>query len=193
MGEVPEVRLHSLLLFSDERNTRSKRADNRRIEELNESANEGTTYKVIWLARHGQGVHNVVCPLHLLHHILLPLSSSLVPLLLVGGMETDEKAEEKYGTRAWNRKWSLLEGDGELVWVSPPSDHSSFHFRIFSVAACSFGRSSPRHTSDRNVDPRDLTHSSLKRVKTKYAKQNPPGRGRLKKGYPYPKSYIRVH
>jgi hypothetical protein len=114
MGEVPEVCLSS----RDERSTRSRRADDRRIEELNGSADEGTTFKVIWLARHGQGVHNVVCPLHLLPHILLPLSCSLVPLLLVGGMETDEQAEEKYGTRAWNRKWSLLEGDGELVWVS---------------------------------------------------------------------------
>jgi hypothetical protein len=48
-----------------------KRADVRYIERLNDEADEGTTYKVLWLARHGQGVHNVVCPLHLLH---LPLT-----------------------------------------------------------------------------------------------------------------------
>jgi hypothetical protein len=40
-----------------------RRADDRHIERLNDDADDGTAYKVIWLARHGQGVHNVVCPL----------------------------------------------------------------------------------------------------------------------------------
>ena len=37
-------------------------ADDRHIERLNTEADDGTTYKVLWVARHGQGVHNVVCP-----------------------------------------------------------------------------------------------------------------------------------
>jgi hypothetical protein len=43
------------------------RAYGRHIERLNDEADDGTTYKVLWLARHGQGVHNVVCtpPPHL--------------------------------------------------------------------------------------------------------------------------------
>ena len=75
MGEVPEVRLSLLLhtIIRDTRNGRGtgKRADDRRIERLNEEADEGTRYKVLWVARHGQGVHNVVCPPPLLHLSLL--------------------------------------------------------------------------------------------------------------------------
>jgi hypothetical protein len=37
-------------------------ADERRISMLEEQAGLDVTYKVIYLARHGQGVHNVVCP-----------------------------------------------------------------------------------------------------------------------------------
>lgn len=77
----------------------------RHIASLNQEADEETTYKVIYLSRHGQGVHNLV---------------SLVPLLSAHRVSSDsEKAEEKYGTPAWNCKWSLLETDGELVWVRP--------------------------------------------------------------------------
>lgn len=46
-------------------------------------ADKHTTYKVIYIARHGEGWHN--------------------------------RAEEKYGTEEWNRRWSRLEGDGEMV------------------------------------------------------------------------------
>jgi hypothetical protein len=37
-----------------------------------------------------------------------------------------DQAEEKYGTPAWNAKWSLLYTDGELIWVNPlpPSSQS---------------------------------------------------------------------
>ncbi|KAF9226834.1 phosphoglycerate mutase-like protein [Gyrodon lividus] len=63
------------------------------IEQLNQAAAPGVQYKVIFLGRHGQGVHNV--------------------------------AEAKYGTEAghrwaWDRYWSKLNGDGELVWGPDP-------------------------------------------------------------------------
>lgn len=35
--------------------------DSRYIERLNNEAEDGIKYKVLWIARHGQGVHNVVC------------------------------------------------------------------------------------------------------------------------------------
>ena len=75
MGEVPEVRL-SLIFHTIIRDTwrgrgTGKVADDRRIERLNEEADDGTRYKVLWVARHGQGVHNVVCSPPLLHLRLL--------------------------------------------------------------------------------------------------------------------------
>ncbi|KAJ5574063.1 uncharacterized protein N7459_008490 [Penicillium hispanicum] len=44
-----------------------------------------TKYKVLFLGRHGQGVHNV--------------------------------AESRYGTKAWDEYWSLLDGDEWGTWV----------------------------------------------------------------------------
>ncbi|ORY73408.1 histidine phosphatase superfamily [Leucosporidium creatinivorum] len=58
------------------------------IDLLNSQANKHTTYKVLYVARHGEGWHN--------------------------------RAEEKYGTEEWNRRWSRLEGDGEMVWGPDP-------------------------------------------------------------------------
>lgn len=37
-------------------------ADSSHIKKLNEDADEQTTYKVVFIARHGQGYHNVVSP-----------------------------------------------------------------------------------------------------------------------------------
>jgi broad specificity phosphatase PhoE len=51
---------------------------------LQASADENTRYKVLFLARHGQGFHNY--------------------------------AIEIYGQKEWDRYWSLLDGDGKIVW-----------------------------------------------------------------------------
>lgn len=56
------------------------------IEKLNEEAQEGTEYRLVFHARHHQGAHNV--------------------------------AEHFYGQKAWDDKWSLLDGDGEGKIVS---------------------------------------------------------------------------
>ncbi|KAK0529484.1 putative phosphoglycerate mutase pmu1 [Tilletia horrida] len=59
------------------------------VRRLNEEEGEGgVVYKLVFVGRHGQGVHNV--------------------------------AEAKYGTQAWDTKWSFLNGDGELVWGPDP-------------------------------------------------------------------------
>ncbi|KLT44325.1 phosphoglycerate mutase-like protein [Cutaneotrichosporon oleaginosum] len=58
------------------------------ITRLNKHADAHTTYKVLYVARHGEGTHNV--------------------------------AEAHYGTPAWNCFWSLLPGDGELMWGPDP-------------------------------------------------------------------------
>ncbi|GAA5923036.1 putative phosphomutase [Sporobolomyces koalae] len=58
------------------------------IDQLNERSDKHTAYKVFFLARHGQGWHNV--------------------------------AEAKYGTDAWNNKWSMEYGDGNLTWGPDP-------------------------------------------------------------------------
>jgi len=75
MGEVPEVRLslifHTIICDTWNGRGTGKVADDRRIERLNEEAGDGTSYKVLWVARHGQGVHNVVSSSHLLHLHLL--------------------------------------------------------------------------------------------------------------------------
>lgn len=75
MGEVPEVRLsfllHTIIRDSWDGRVTGKVADDRRIERLNEEADDGTRYKVLMVARHGQGVHNVVCPPPLLQLHLL--------------------------------------------------------------------------------------------------------------------------
>ncbi|KAJ5482639.1 Histidine phosphatase superfamilyclade-1 [Penicillium sp. IBT 31633x] len=57
---------------------------NAHIQRLN-SANETKKLKVLFLGRHGEGVHNV--------------------------------AERKYGTKAWDDYWSLLDGDEDGNWV----------------------------------------------------------------------------
>ncbi|KAF7719718.1 Uncharacterized protein PECH_008904 [Penicillium ucsense] len=57
----------------------------RHIVHLNTNADEGTSYKVLFLGRHGEGVHNV--------------------------------AERRYGTKAWDEYWSLLDGDEHGTWV----------------------------------------------------------------------------
>ena len=75
MGEVPEVRsslvFHTIIRDTWNGRGTGKRADDRRIERLNEEADDGTRYKVLWVARHGQGVHNVVCPPPVPHSPLL--------------------------------------------------------------------------------------------------------------------------
>ncbi|CEJ56085.1 hypothetical protein PMG11_02308 [Penicillium brasilianum] len=55
------------------------------ITHLNETANPQTKYKVLFLGRHGEGVHNV--------------------------------AERRYGTKAWDEYWSLLDGDEYGTWL----------------------------------------------------------------------------
>lgn len=60
-----------------------------RINALNDSSDDTTSYKLFFVARHGEGVHNL--------------------------------AEAKYGTPAWNAHWSLLNGDGNLVWGPDPA------------------------------------------------------------------------
>ncbi|CAH6723158.1 probable phosphoglycerate mutase Pmu1p [[Candida] jaroonii] len=55
---------------------------------LNEQANENECYKVLFLARHGQGYHNV--------------------------------ANSKYGQKAWDEKWSMVDTDGEITWGPDP-------------------------------------------------------------------------
>jgi broad specificity phosphatase PhoE len=51
---------------------------------LNSQASPGTSYKVLFLGRHGQGWHNV--------------------------------AESKYGTKAWDCYWALLDGADGITW-----------------------------------------------------------------------------
>jgi len=51
---------------------------------LNYVAPRGSTHKVVFLGRHGQGFHNV--------------------------------AESFYGTQAWDEHWSLLNGNGTILW-----------------------------------------------------------------------------
>ncbi|KAI0307574.1 histidine phosphatase superfamily [Multifurca ochricompacta] len=58
------------------------------IDKLGFNSSESTSYKVLFLGRHGEGNHNV--------------------------------AEIKYGQKAWDEKWALLEGDGELTWGPDP-------------------------------------------------------------------------
>lgn len=60
------------------------------LRRLNSQANHTRkSYKLIFAARHGEGVHNV--------------------------------AEQKYGTKEWDAKWSLLKGDGKgAVWGPDP-------------------------------------------------------------------------
>ncbi|KAJ5692944.1 hypothetical protein N7462_002367 [Penicillium macrosclerotiorum] len=55
------------------------------IQSLNSTAGPQTRYKVLFLGRHGEGVHNV--------------------------------AERRYGTKAWDEYWSLLDGDEYGTWV----------------------------------------------------------------------------
>ncbi|OOQ86498.1 phosphoglycerate mutase family protein [Penicillium brasilianum] len=55
------------------------------ITHLNETASPQTKYKVLFLGRHGEGVHNV--------------------------------AERRYGTKAWDEYWSLLDGDEYGTWL----------------------------------------------------------------------------
>ncbi|KAJ5390481.1 phosphoglycerate mutase [Penicillium cataractarum] len=57
----------------------------RHITHLNETASPQTKYKVLFLGRHGEGVHNV--------------------------------AERRYGTKAWDEYWSLLDGDEYGTWL----------------------------------------------------------------------------
>jgi len=135
----------------------------------------------------------------LLLHLAIAHLSTPSPRVCMGGLGADIQAEEKYGTPAWNRKWSLLEGDGELVWVSPPS-HSSF---LVSPSVPSLPVSSHLALAStllyiwnkykKETNSRARIHSSRKRVKIKYAIPNWPGRSKSKMGYPYLRSYIRVH
>ncbi|KAJ5174668.1 uncharacterized protein N7482_000545 [Penicillium canariense] len=55
------------------------------IQHLNDTAGPQTKYKVLFLGRHGEGVHNV--------------------------------AEQRYGTKAWDEYWSLLDGDEDGTWI----------------------------------------------------------------------------
>ncbi|KAJ5820011.1 histidine phosphatase superfamily [Penicillium riverlandense] len=55
------------------------------VDYLNEVSANGEKYKVLFLGRHGEGVHNV--------------------------------AERRYGTKAWDEYWSLLDGDSHGTWV----------------------------------------------------------------------------
>ncbi|KAJ5386081.1 hypothetical protein N7509_008622 [Penicillium cosmopolitanum] len=55
------------------------------IQRLNSQAEPNTQYKVLFLGRHGEGVHNV--------------------------------AEKRYGTKAWDEYWSLLDGDEFGTWA----------------------------------------------------------------------------
>ena len=55
------------------------------LSRLNAEAASGVGYKLMFLARHGQGYHNV--------------------------------AEARYGRKAWDCYYSLLPGDGKLVWA----------------------------------------------------------------------------
>ncbi|GAA6061935.1 hypothetical protein JCM10212_001503 [Sporobolomyces blumeae] len=59
------------------------------IDRLNAEADRHTAYKVFYVARHGQGWHNV--------------------------------AESKYGTDAWNNRWSMEYGDANMTWGPDPS------------------------------------------------------------------------
>ncbi|KAJ5266868.1 hypothetical protein N7478_009676 [Penicillium angulare] len=55
------------------------------IQELNNLGGGSVQYKVLFLGRHGEGIHNV--------------------------------AEKRYGTKAWDEHWSLLDGDEYGSWV----------------------------------------------------------------------------
>lgn len=58
------------------------------LKALNEQSAENECYKVLFLARHGQGFHNV--------------------------------ANSKYGQKAWDEKWSMVNTDGEITWGPDP-------------------------------------------------------------------------
>ncbi|KAI0252615.1 histidine phosphatase superfamily [Lactifluus subvellereus] len=58
------------------------------ILKLNSNRSEFVSYKVLFLARHGEGNHNV--------------------------------AEVKYGQKAWDEYWALLDGDTGLIWGPDP-------------------------------------------------------------------------
>ncbi|KAL9938019.1 hypothetical protein V8E36_003564 [Tilletia maclaganii] len=49
-------------------------------------------------------------------------SGAVYKLVFLGrhGQGTHNVAESKYGTQAWDDKWSFLNGDGELVWGPDP-------------------------------------------------------------------------
>lgn len=55
------------------------------LTKLNEDSGSSTSYRLLFLGRHGEGDHNV--------------------------------AERKYGTKAWDCHWSLLDGDENTTWV----------------------------------------------------------------------------
>ena len=76
------------------------------ITDLNRNADESTTYKLIYIARHGEGYHNQA-------RLSTFSRSRRVALLLISHVQ----AESHYGTPAWNCYWSLQTTDGNITWV----------------------------------------------------------------------------
>lgn len=60
----------------------------KKLDELNSEAKDNESYKIFFLARHGQGYHNL--------------------------------ANAVYGQKAWDEKWSHMEGDGKMTWAPDP-------------------------------------------------------------------------